>query len=84
MSIIQTGRRNVSAEMSPDQVFIAAGRLLDPACYGDDPMDDCYWVARSYLRLVLLCRELDVEMDGVQCPGAAAAILNTLRKVIQE
>jgi hypothetical protein len=29
-----------------------AKRLLDPKDYGDDPMDDCYHVARAQLQLV--------------------------------
>lgn len=34
--------------------------------------------------LVTLCRMLDVEMDGVECPKAAAAILNAIRVNINE
>jgi len=36
-------------------------------------------------RLVGLCRELDVEMDGVApIPATAAAILNGIRSVLNE
>ena len=33
--------------------------------------------------LLTLCRELDVEMDGVKCPKSAAAILNRIRSLIE-
>ena len=33
-------------------------------------------------RLLVLCRELDVEMDGVECPASAAAILNAIRGIV--
>ena len=39
---------------------------------------------RQIIRLVALCRELDMEMDGVKCPAAAAAILNAIRGVLEE
>lgn len=35
-------------------------------------------------RLVELCRELDVELDGVKVPETAAAILNTIRAVLPD
>jgi len=35
-------------------------------------------------RLVELCRELDAEMDGVQLPATAAAILNTIRAALPD
>ena len=34
--------------------------------------------------LMTLCRELDMEMDGVKCPKAAAAILNAIRRIVGE
>lgn len=34
--------------------------------------------------LVTLCRMLDVEMDGVECPATAASILNAIRATINE
>jgi len=38
----------------------------------------------SYARLVGLCRELDIELDGVNVPGSAAAILNAIRKILRD
>ena len=35
-------------------------------------------------RLVSLCRELDMKMDGVACPAAAAACLNGIRFILSE
>lgn len=35
-------------------------------------------------RLESLCRELDMEMDGVRVPQTAAAILNGIRSVLSE
>ena len=35
-------------------------------------------------RLFILCRELDMEMDGVRVPATAAAILNAIRSIITE
>lgn len=35
-------------------------------------------------KLLGLCTELDVEMDGVRCPATAAAILNGLRSIVSE
>ena len=35
-------------------------------------------------RLFALCRELDIEMDGVRCPASAAAILIAIRSVIRK
>ena len=35
-------------------------------------------------RLIKLCGELAIEMDGVRCPGTAAAIINTMRRVAEE
>ena len=37
-----------------------------------------------YERLASLCRELDVEMDGVNCPASAAACLMGIREVLNE
>ena len=34
-------------------------------------------------KLVTLCRELDVEMDGVKVPASAAAILNAIRECLE-
>lgn len=34
-------------------------------------------------QLLRLARELDIEMDGVRCPGSAAAILNGNREIIR-
>ena len=33
---------------------------------------------------ITLIEELDIEMDGVSCPGSAAAILNALRSKLRE
>lgn len=33
-------------------------------------------------RLMILCKELDIEMDGVKCPRTAAAILNGIREIV--
>ena len=41
-------------------------------------------ILKNRIRLERLCRELDVEMDGVQVPQAAAAILNGIRGVIED
>ena len=35
-------------------------------------------------RLVVLCRELDSELDGVLVPSSAAAILNAIRSLLAE
>ncbi len=35
-------------------------------------------------RLVLLCRELDMQMDGVAVPASAAAILNAIRSLLSD
>ena len=35
-------------------------------------------------KLIRLCRELDIEMDGVACPGSAAAILNAIRSIVSD
>lgn len=35
-------------------------------------------------RFLILCTELDMEMDGVRCPASAAAILNALRSIVTE
>jgi hypothetical protein len=35
-------------------------------------------------RLLRLCAELDMEMDGVKCPRTAAAILAALRGIVSE
>ena len=36
-------------------------------------------------RIVMLCRELDMEMDGVsEIPASAAAILNGIRAALSE
>jgi len=35
-------------------------------------------------RLLRLCRELDMEMDGVACPASAAAILNAIRGIVAD
>lgn len=52
---------------------------------------DCANAMRAYARiecpvqatrLQRLCFELDVEMDGVQIPKSAAAILNAIREVL--
>jgi hypothetical protein len=44
------------------------------------------WPARDdpFGRLVNLCRELDMEMDGVACPRTAAAVFNAIRSVLSE
>ncbi len=34
--------------------------------------------------LMTLCRELDTDMDGVRCPGTAAAILNAIRRIVKD
>lgn len=42
-------------------------------------------MATVHERLVYLCRELDIEMDGVSpIPETAAAILNGIRRVLNE
>ena len=33
---------------------------------------------------IALIEELDIEMDGIECPGSAAAILNALRSKLRE
>lgn len=35
-------------------------------------------------RIIALCRMLDIEMDGVQCPASASAILNGIRSALGE
>jgi len=35
-------------------------------------------------RLVSLCRELDMEMDGVTCPAATAGLLNAIRDTLSD
>ena len=35
-------------------------------------------------RIVRLCRELDIEIDGVRVPATAAAILNGIREALNE
>ena len=35
-------------------------------------------------KLFRLCRELDTEMDGVNCPASAAACLNAIRSIVTE
>lgn len=35
-------------------------------------------------RLIILFRELDMEMDGVRVPASAAAVLNGIRAVLNE
>jgi hypothetical protein len=35
-------------------------------------------------RLIRLCVELDMEMDGVRVPASAAAILNAIRSILNE
>ena len=35
-------------------------------------------------RLIRLCIELDMEMDGVRVPASAAAILNAIRGILNK
>lgn len=35
-------------------------------------------------RLIRLCVELDMEMDGVRVPASAAAILNAIRGILDK
>jgi len=35
-------------------------------------------------RLIRLCVELDMEMDGVRVPASAAAILNAIRGILSK
>jgi phytoene/squalene synthetase len=35
-------------------------------------------------QLEMLCRELDEELDGVQLPRSAAAILNAIRVILDD
>lgn len=35
-------------------------------------------------KLFRMCRELDMEMDGVACPASAAACLNAIRQIVTE
>ena len=65
-----------------DKAVIAAGRMLDPATYSDDPMDDVYIACREFLRLHALCKELDEELDGVVIPRSAASIANAIRSLV--
>lgn len=39
---------------------------------------------KVFVELLLLVEELDIEMDGVRCPGTAAAILNRFRSILDE
>ena len=41
-------------------------------------------IIAASVTLYALCKELDVEMDGVKCPATAAAILNAIRSKIKE
>jgi hypothetical protein len=40
-------------------------------------------IIASSVTLYTLCKELDIEMDGVKCPATAAAILNAIRSEIE-
>lgn len=39
---------------------------------------------KVFVELLLLVKELDIEMDGVRCPASAAAILNRFRSILSE
>ena len=40
-------------------------------------------VLENGMRLMHLCNELDMEMDGVRCPASASAILNAIRAIVE-
>lgn len=39
---------------------------------------------RPQSELIRLCKELDIELDGVRMPAMAAAIVNGIRRVLDE
>ena len=39
---------------------------------------------KDVARLIRLCVELDMEMDGVRVPASAAAILNAIRGILNK
>lgn len=53
--------------------------LTNGACR--DEIEDALLEREKLLRLVT---ELDAEMDGVNCPWSAAAILNALRQIVTQ
>ena len=39
---------------------------------------------KAFVRFMLLTQEIDIQMDGVNCPAAAADVLNALRSLNNE
>lgn len=39
---------------------------------------------KFFVELLLLVKELDIEMDGVECPSSVAAIINRFRSISDE
>jgi hypothetical protein len=64
------------------------GRPLDDdgaiALKRNKPRDDADENKKDVERLIRLCIELDVEMDGVRVPATAAAILNAIRSILDK
>ena len=69
-----------------DEVLSEAERLQENETMKKKPSMKLRRTKRQHpiLKLVRLCEELDMEMDGVTVPATAAAILNGIRATLDE
>ena len=80
-------RRIGDAILDPNGMGIGSPRVAgeyaqDPEC--DAACDTLCELANAGTRLILLCRELDTELDGMRLSQTTAAIVNGIRRVLDE
>ena len=80
-------RRIGNAILNPNGCGIGSPRVAglyaqDPEC--DTACDRLCELANAGTRLIRLCRELGMELDGVAIPATASAIVNGMRTVLAD
>lgn len=74
-------QRDYARDEDPDYPELRSETVVDNKKVKHRPVDEN---RKDVERLIRLCVELDMEMDGVRVPAAAAAILNAIRGILSK